>query len=70
MEFYNHITSEAGSKVGKDREFMTQSKTWCSMIAQNLVNDRYDNSKSECWEWEDENEVNFERKAVAFFIDN
>lgn len=46
----------------------------CSMIAQIwqkvFRNDRFDDNKSEYSEWEDENEMNFERNAFAFIIDD
>ena len=42
----------------------------CENLTKFFVNDRFDEDESECSEWEDENEVNFERNAFAFIIDD
>ena len=42
----------------------------CSNLAESFRNDRLDDNKSEYSEWEDENEMNFERSAFAFIIDD
>ena len=42
----------------------------CTNLVESFVNNRFDDDESECSEWEDENELNFERNAFAFIIDN
>lgn len=42
----------------------------CTNLAESFRNDRFDDNKSEYSEWEDENEMNFERNVFAFIIDD
>ena len=37
----------------------------CTNLVEIFVNDYFDDNESECLEWEDDNEVNFERNAFT-----
>ena len=102
MEFYNHITSEKGSKIiinGWKRSgiydavkngssslpsidpfneiaplVVTEKSNetdvtinQSSSLTESFVNDRYD-EESDCSDWENENDIDFERSAFDTFI--